>query len=89
MEVLIRVPQLDILDKDEFVAEDRQEALAAWDERRDELQQEDAAATRLQVRAQPTPRCQSCPVDCAHISLVGAPPQTPLPKLSLSAPQKS
>jgi len=56
MEVLIRVPQLDILDKDEFVAEDRQEALAAWDERRDELQQEDAAATRLQVRAQPTPR---------------------------------
>lgn len=37
MEVLIRVPQLDTLDKEDFVPEDKQEALAAYDERKEEF----------------------------------------------------
>ena len=41
MEVLIRVPQLDTLDKEEFVAEDKQEALAAYEERKEEFDLED------------------------------------------------
>jgi len=42
MEVLIRVPQLDTLDKEDFVPEDKQEALAAYDERQEEFDLEDA-----------------------------------------------
>jgi len=41
MEVLMRLPQLDTLDKDEFVADDKHEALAAYEERKDELDLED------------------------------------------------
>ena len=41
MEVLIRVSQLDILDKDEFVPEEKQDALAAYEERKAEFDLED------------------------------------------------
>ena len=46
MEVLIRVPQLDTLDKEEFVIEDKQEALALYEERKEEfdLEMEDGVA---------------------------------------------
>jgi len=42
MEVLIRVPQLDILDKEDFSPDDKLDALAAYDERKEEFDQEDA-----------------------------------------------
>ena len=42
MEVLIRVPQLDTLDKEDFAPEDKQDALVAYDERREEFDLEDA-----------------------------------------------
>jgi len=42
MEVLIRLPQLDILDKEDFTPDDKLDALAAYDERKEEFDQEDA-----------------------------------------------
>ena len=41
-EVLIRVPQLDTLDKEDFSSEDKQDALAAYEERKEELELEDS-----------------------------------------------
>ena len=42
MEILIRLPQLDTLDKEDFAPEEKQDALAAYEERKEELELEDA-----------------------------------------------
>ena len=42
MEVLIRLPQLDTLDKEDFTHDDKLDALAAYEERKEEFDQEDA-----------------------------------------------
>ena len=41
MEVLMRVPQLETLDKEDFTADDKLDAEAAYDERKEELDKED------------------------------------------------
>jgi len=40
IEVLIRLPQLETLDKEDFLPDDKQDALAAYEERKEEIELE-------------------------------------------------